>query len=259
MVMFWHKPPWHEGRNKHRLALRPVGLEALWRNDPRLLDNKHRQLANNYDRTVSTLVDYQTVAPPVPGVTPVDVYPDWIANVGTIIAEDLCLVDTWRENRFVAGCLAAPSYWSLREKLGKPLWAVHGRVRGMNQKIGARIDDFFYRLPRHRPFRRENWFVHPERVYFRPEPEARDEFSSDLEQAYFRCEEQTVLRIDDRFVLFAIGVRFAPVSRLRAYPEARRQLAVALRAMDEDEIAYFGGVAKHARLSDYVASLGGDT
>ncbi len=257
--MNWQKPPWREGRNKHRLALRPVGLEDLWQNDPRLLANKHRQLVRNYTRTVSTLADYQTVAPSVPGVTPLDVYPDWIANVGTAVAEDLCLIDTSRENRFVAGCLAAPSYWSLGEKLGKPLYAVHERVHGMNQQIGKRIDEFFYHLPLQRPFRRENWFVHPERIYFRPEPEVQHGVRSDLLQAYFRSEEQTILRLDERFVLFAIGVRFTLVSELQAYPEARRQLAMALRAMDGDEIAYFGGVAKHARLSDYVASLGGDT
>lgn len=256
MVMFWHKPPWHEGRNKHRLGLRPVEMDDLWSNDADLLDNKRKQLAQNYPATVRTLVAYETVALPVPGVAPANEYPDWIANVGAVVADDLCLIDTRHENRFVAGCLAAPSYWSLADKLGKRLFAVHGEVQGMNRKIGRRIDEFFRRLPAHRPHRRENWFVHPERVYFRSDAAACSGLSRDLNDAYFRCEKQTFLRLNERFVLFIIGVHFAPLCELGAYPEARSQLTMALQQMDDDEIAHFGGVAKHARLSDYVALLG---
>ena len=64
-----------------------------------------------------------------------------------------------------------------------------------------------------------------------------------------------LLRLDERFVLFVIGVVFAPVRGLREYPEAAAQLSDALSAMDGDEISHFGGVAKHALLSDYVASV----
>ncbi|NKB99062.1 MAG: DUF3445 domain-containing protein [Pseudomonadales bacterium] len=253
---FWQQPPWFEGRSKHRLGLRPIDIAALWQPDGSLFANKSLQLETNYTNVVGTMAGYERVACDIPGLElSKQRYPDWIANVGTMVAEDLCLIDTTDENRFVAGCLAAPSYWLLHEKLGQALFEVHAPVEGMNAKIGTRVDGFFSRLPIGRPFRRANWFVHAEAEYFRTDSSTRSLLDADPADWFFRSESQTLLRLDEQFVLFVIAVTFVPVSDLARNKASIEPLLASLSAMDRDEISHFGGVAKFQRLTDYVASL----
>lgn len=253
---FWRAPPWREGKNRYRLALRPVEIEDLWCPDPPLSRNKALQLAGNYPDCVATHAGYEQIRLEIPGVSRIGSrFPDWIANVAAEVSEDLCLLDTDSSNRLVAACVTAPGYWCLAEKIGHPLWDVHEPVAGMNQSIGQRIDEFFARLPVGRPFRRSNWFVHGEAVYFRQSPSERGEFPQDAASWHFRSERQTLLRLDERFVLFVIGTTFAPVQDLVRHPSAIKPLAQSLAAMTDDEIRYFGGVEKYRRITEYVGSL----
>ena len=253
---FWQRPPWHDGKNKHRLGLRPIDLDELWIADDALLANKQAQLEARYDAVVATSPEYSQVDFELPELSNLPSrFPDWIANVGWQVAEDLCLLDIEQDNRLVAGCLTAPSYWSLREKLGLPLLQVHEPVHGMNKKIGARIDRFLQQMPLLRPFRRENWLVHAEADYFRPAPSLIGELPTSPDNWHFRSERQTLLRLDARFVLFVIGIVFAPASKLAAYPGALDALRRSLRAMDDHEIEHFGGLEKYRRVADYVELL----
>ena len=253
---FWRHPPWREGKNKHRLGLRPIEMDAVWVSDDELSANKRKQVRERYPEVVATLPGYEGVALAIPGVDePLAAYPDWIANVGIEVSEDLCLLDTEQGHRLVACCLAAPSYWSLHDKLGHPLQHVHGPVQGMNQKIGERIDGFLQGLPVGRPFRRENWFVHSEAVYFRPKSTLRTQLNAEPSQWHFRSERQTLIRLDTRFVLFIIGIVFVPVAELAAHPRAVETLLASLKAMDEDEVEHFGGMEKYSRIADYVEQV----
>lgn len=252
---FWAHPPW-EGKNKHRLGLRPIDLSEVWVHDDELLSNKRLQLECRYEEVVATLPGYEAYAWELPGIAEVGRhYPDWIGCIGALVAEDVCILDTQDNNRLIAGCLAAPSYWSLRDKMGLPLHDVHAPVEGMNQKIGGRIADFFQRLPLGRPFRRENWFVHGEAVYFRQTPGLRTKLSADPEGWFIRSERQTLLRLDERFVVFVIGIVFARFTDMQFYPDAIRSFKASLLAMDDDEITHFGGHPKFTRIKRFIDAL----
>src|SRR4029079_7037701 len=55
-----------------------------------------------------------------------------IERAALLVEDDLCILvrDTDGDGGFVlgAGCVCAPSHWSLRDKLGQPIAAIHERV-----------------------------------------------------------------------------------------------------------------------------------
>ena len=262
---FWESPPWQvgdrkfgkkNGQNKHRLGLKPIALSELWARDDALSENKAQQLKSRYSEVVATHPGYETYQWQLPGITYVPrEYPDWVACLGAQVAEDICILDAQDDNRLVAGCLAAPSYWSLKAKLGQPLHDVHEPVEGMNKKIGGRIVEFFARLPVDRPFRRENWFVHGEAEYFRQNPGLRTQLSENPDHWMFRSERQTLLRLDERFVVFVIGIVFARFTDIRMHRDALDTFKTSLAAMDDDEVMHFGGLAKMEQIANYVDSI----
>jgi hypothetical protein len=251
---FWARPPWHGGAAKHALGLRPVELREWMVNDAALLANKQQVLEQRYDDAVAMVDDslglHETLASlPLPKANR---YPHAIANAAGCIAEDLCVLDVDRDQILVAACVCAPSYWSLAEKIGRPLHDVHAPVHGMNAKIGGRIRHFIDRLPERTPFLRQNWFVHRDRNYFNAANEAY--LSVPMSRWVVRSERQVLFKPNPQYVVFTILVTFAELADLGAHPRAAADLAKTLGRMDVDEIAQFGGWVKYRALLDYVGS-----
>ena len=66
------------------------------------------QLAQNYKKVVACAEDSQTAQKALEifmGLDDKAIYPDAIANVASQIAEDLCIINTSDNNRFIAGCV----------------------------------------------------------------------------------------------------------------------------------------------------------
>ena len=180
-------------------------------------------------------------------------HPDWIANAGASLAEDICILDVADELRLVAGCLAAPSYWRLHDKIGLPLWDIHRLVDGLNKRLGARIQQFLQRIEVGQPFTRSNWFLHGDAEYFHNRPERPAELGDDPNSWIIRSERQVLCRFTEQYLVFTIRVRFKPLAEIFHHPRARRTAAAhPASAMNTDEIIYFGGSAKHRRLLEYV-------
>lgn len=251
---FWQDPPWEDGVRKYRLGLRPITHAQWLRHDPDLLANKARQLEQRYADVVAQSEDF--AAPDISAWRlpwqPQGNYPHWIAELGAGLAEDVCVLDLVAGQRLVAGCLAAPSYWSLRDKLGKPIWQIHAPVEGMNERIGANIEKFLANIPDQTPFYRHNWFVHDERAYF---PVRTSTVRGSVADWQIRSEQQVLYRPDERYLVFTIGVVFAPLNELANHPQHQAGLLKTLQRMDADEISHFGGVEKHQRLTEYVNTL----
>ena len=55
--------------------------------------------------------------------------------------------------------------------------------------------------------------------------------------------------------MFAINVRFQPLSAIKGYDEARIGLIKSLEGFDSKEIDYFGGIDKYDVLLKYLHSL----
>ena len=251
---FWHSPPWKNGTKKYQLGLRPISLSNWLTSDSALWANKSHQLTRKYSEVVAEdsafeLPDSSQWSLPW---KPRGDHSHWIARLGAGLAEDVCLIDLQRDQRLVAGCVAAPSYWSLREKLGKSIWDVHAPVQGMNARIGANIERFMAQVPVQTPFYRSNWFVHSTDHYY---PEQQDSLAVPMANWFIRSEQQVLFRPEPRYLLFTIRVVFAGLAEVAHHQEARVGLLDALARMDPNEIAHFGGVVKHQHLTEYVAQL----
>ncbi len=250
----WNDPPWGDGVAKYRLGLRPIPTSAWIKSDRPLLENKKHQLHIRYDKIVGEAAGFSAPDTSAWGLPwqAMDGYPHWIARLGAGIAEDVCLLDLAANHRLVAGCLAAPSYWSLKDKLGHPMHEVHEPVEGMNELIGDNIARFMSNIPIQEPFYRSNWFTHDNCDYF---PEQSSHPQRPVAEWFIRSEQQVLFRPEPRYLLFTIRVVFAPLVEIVEHRSTIPGLIRALARMSEDEVAHFGGVEKHRHLSDYVNRL----
>jgi hypothetical protein len=216
------------------------------------------QLRDRYDEVVVVApaldaLESLLLALPLPS-SPASDYPDLLANVAVTVADDLCVVDVEDQQRFVAGCVCAPSYWRLRDKLGKPLHQVHAPVDGMNAKIGENIQRFINQAPVGQPFARANWFLHDDANLYHATSEGVTD--QPVEDWVVRVERQSLCKLSTRYLLFTIDVACEPLMDLVGFATARADLATSLARLDADEINHFGGVEKHRQLQEYVAALG---
>lgn len=167
--------------------------------------------------------------------------PDWVVLSGDVEAEPVVL----------AGEVIFPSAWSLPEKLGLPLSAVHTPVPGLQQAIGAGIQTFLARIACGAAWERENWGLsahaelnfHPARRLPRLTAEAR------LETTWIRLERQFLTRLPEtRCLLFGIRVSNHRLDEVTADRDVGQRIARALRTMPEPMAGYKGVAAARATL-----------
>lgn len=242
-----------------RLGLKPIEPSAWLSTTPRdeERNNKLKQLSLRYAEVVQVPAQSQELDAmlrqlPWPSVAPT-AFPHLIANLAMTIADDVCVIDVADQQRLVAACLCAPSYWRLLEKIGQPLSDVHAPVPGLNPGIGDNIQRFIQRAPQGQPFARSNWFVHGDAQLFHDESEPA--LNTPAEQWVVRSETQTLCRCCERYLLFTIRITCVPLVEIAYFPAAQRALLKSLQMLDEDEVAHFGGLAKCRQLADYVASV----
>ncbi len=158
------------------------------------------------------------------------------------VYDDLCIIDRGLHSpTLISGCVASPSYWRLADKVGRPLREVHAPARGLNEKLGTRIDDFFQRLPDERIFERRNWFIHTSERLYQDNPEPVEDFLGD--PLYLRSERQT-LRAFGRWVCFSIAVSTHPLTDIAHHSQALKTLTRALEGLSDNELEHFGGMDK---------------
>ena len=254
----WASPPWQGGTAKHRLGLRPdPGSPLTQMEDVQLRLHKTQQLKENYAAVVACVADgeeaQQYLLDLEPLRYPPSSFPHTIANCALLVEEDLCLLDVRAENRLIAACVCAPSYWRLHEKIGLPLRQVHEPVDGLNAKVGPRVEHFFANLPVGRTFRRENWFVHSSPELYQVNEEHI--FDVPAQNWVMRCEYQSLYKLTPKYVLFGIRVVCEPLRHIAMYPSAGQDLLSALQRMDIDEVSHFGGQQKLTALVDVVKEL----
>jgi len=151
--------------------------------------------------------------------------------------------DRGREPTVLAGQVVFPSQWSLPEKIGLPISAVHAPVPGLQKAIGPSIDTILARLQVGSGWIRENWGLsasdelndHPSRNLPQLTAGAR------LETTWIRLETQFLTRLPQtQGVLFGIRVRPYRLDEVAAIPAVGERIAHALRTMPEAMVAYKG-------------------
>ena len=167
-----------------------------------------------------------------------------LAAIAMHVQEDLLLMrradNGWR---LVAGSLSFPSSWSLREKFGRPLHAIHAPVPGVNERMGTRITRMFDMM--RRPMWRQNWSLQGDDRLAVPRGEGERGGHDAVEgEPRLRLEYQTVTRLRSGpppgDVLFTVRIFVSPFEALERRRALARRLLGQLDAMSRDELAYKG-------------------
>jgi hypothetical protein len=149
-----------------------------------------------------------------------------LATAARLVQEDLCILrkpDAAAEHVLSAAALCFPASWTLSEKIGRPLGAIHGPVAAYGAEMTARVQRMFDAIRPGRPLWRQNalLYVRPDLHQPRSEADPRDE--SKLDTPYLRSERQSLLRLPRTgAILFSIHTYVLPVAALT--PEQRAAL-----------------------------------
>lgn len=189
-----------------------------------------------------------------------------LLTASRLVQEDLVLMRPGAEGyRLAAASLCFPSSWSLAEKFGRSMTAIHETVPGFNgSRVGQMVARVFDNLAAGQFLERFNWSVYSDAALHHPQAK-RIDVSGDgnvLAKLFLRVERQTLRRLPGSGdILFTIKVHHDPLAALKAHPD-RGALATNLRAqllaLDDAQLAYKGLAAIRDRLADELGLLVGE-
>lgn len=179
-----------------------------------------------------------------------------LLTASRLVQEDFCLMRASPDGyRLAAASLCFPSAWSLAEKFGRPMTAIHKAVPHYAERLGVRIDRIFDNLKVDQPVWRLNWSIYADDELHHPESKERprDWFAgTGVPEAFIRVERQTLRRLSVcGDILFTIKVHVDPFEAFRRHPDGAR-LAAGLKAqlllLDEAQLAYKALAADRDRI-----------
>ncbi|NVK33346.1 MAG: DUF3445 domain-containing protein [Rhodobacteraceae bacterium] len=276
----YHHTPYDGSRQPFTVGLEPISEDSWLEVDTNLeyqLERKAQLLASDIDAVFRAEVDtvaaqqeaYELVvehlrrlgnedydvssSPPVPRVIGVkhDEREAPLVRAARLVQEDLVLMRPSKDGyRLVAACLCFPSSWSLAEKFGKSMFAIHETVPNFNHgKMGRIVDRLFQNLKVGQLVGRYNWSIYDDAELFHPHPKRISLRPSELSiealaRLFIRVERQTLRRLPESgYVLFTIKIHHDPLATLRQHSRAA-ELASGLKqqllALTPDQRTYKG-------------------
>lgn len=187
-----------------------------------------------------------------------------LITAGSLIQDDLVILSR-RETGWhvVAGFVAFPSAWSLREKIGHPMDVVHAHVPGFSggTRNASMISRIFDNLQPDLPAMRMNWSIYPQGELFWP-PQRNDEANRRPFTAatnFVRVERQVLRRLPKTGdIVFSIRIYSDPIASLNSLPNApdvASALIARLEGFTSEQLAYKGMADKKAALVAYLGSV----
>jgi hypothetical protein len=169
----------------------------------------------------------------------VDLYGDTpLAVAGRLVQEDLCLLERPEgaaEHLLSAAILCFPASWTLSEKLGRPLGAIHRPVAEYDPTMARRVQRMFDAIRPETPLWRQNALLYASPDLHQPRTEAAPRDDTRHDTPYLRSERQCLLRLPRTgAILFSIHTYVLPLAALT--PEQ----AEALRAFPIDHAGHGG-------------------
>ncbi len=120
-----------------------------------------------------------------------------LLTLGRLQQADICLMQAGPDGHVLTGAiLCFPAQWTLDEKMGKPLTAIHRPVPAYSPDLARRVQRLFDGLKPGQILRRGNALLYPEPDLFTPRSEDRAVPHRRIENArYVRSERQTLRRL----------------------------------------------------------------
>ncbi|MEL6769124.1 MAG: DUF3445 domain-containing protein [Pseudomonadota bacterium] len=167
-------------------------------------------------------------------------------TIGRLTAYDFCILlpdPESGEYRLAGAALCFPARWSLAEKMGRPLTAIHAPVPDYDETLARRVNRVFQAIRPERRLWRINWLVYGDPVLHQPLLRERDEMPNSGKTwspggpFYLRTERQTLRRLPETgAVVFGIKSSVTPVGALA--PAEAAGLSAALGGLDDTAVAY---------------------
>lgn len=129
-----------------------------------------------------------------------------LLTLSQLIQEDICILQKQEdEHVLTAALLCFPASWTLAEKIGKPLTAIHTPVPEYDANIAKRVQRLFDGVRIGQPMWRANFLNYSDPTLYHPRTEDEPRTDDHNNHTYQRSERQTVWRLPKtRAVVFAI-------------------------------------------------------
>ncbi|MCL4188190.1 MAG: DUF3445 domain-containing protein [Rhodobacteraceae bacterium] len=150
-------------------------------------------------------------------------------TLGRLVQCDLCLLVPGADgmHRLEAAILCFPASWTLAEKLGRPLGAIHAPVPVYDEGLARRVQRLVDMLRPGRPLWRTNALLYADAALFHPRSETSPRVEHAGEARFLRAERQVLSLLPaSGAVAFAIHSAVVPLERL---PAATRAALIAHR------------------------------
>lgn len=142
---------------------------------------------------------------------------DPLITAGRLVQEDLCLMQhgAGGEHVLTAAILCFPASWTLSEKMGRPLTAIHGPVDSYTPNMATRVQRLFDAIRPDRPLVRQNALLYADPALYQPRREAAPRDDHARPTPYLRSERQCLIRLPQtRAVAFTIHTYLVPTAAL---------------------------------------------
>jgi len=163
-----------------------------------------------------------------------------LEEMAKIVQEDLCILrrrdDGWNLR---AAAVCFPSYWSLKEKMGKPLDMIHGPVPQLNSAINEVITSKLDALECDKPVERFNWTLTDDMQLHQPNTTRRN-IPPNHHKFFVRVERQTMMMLQTGDILFTIRTYLNPLSAITQHQELSTGLQTSILNTDPEVLNYRG-------------------
>ena len=188
---------------------------------------------------------------------------------GRLVQEDLCLMSEDGESgryRLVAASLCFPTGWTLADKMGRSVGAIHAPIPHYDRQLGSTMDRYFARIKVERPVWRLNWNLMSSPALFQPRGhilrDSRAGITADNagDRLWLRVERQTLRRLPrSHDIVFTIRIYVRPLRDVRNRAGEVTRLAAAVRAVPPEVARYKGLSPVRDALLGWLAQAEPDT
>ncbi len=177
--------------------------------------------APGYRRQGDTIIRPDGVAVDIASMRP-------LAAAARLVQEDLLILENSdRGYVLTSGVLCFPASWTLRQKVGRGMMAIHAPVDRYDEGMGRRVDRILSALQPAQPVWRANVLCYNDPQLFQPRLESERRPFDPKKPLWVRVERQTLLRLSADAVVFSIHTHVVPLSALT--PEQAAMLPEAVR------------------------------